>query len=52
MKYDNDIIVCILLFINRLGIAFLKNCNLKKHKIDFSNRRQGVVFLKTRNFKS
>jgi len=37
--------------INHLGIAFLKNCDLKMKKITFLNRKQLGAFLKTRNFK-
>jgi hypothetical protein len=36
---------------NRLRIAFLKNCNLKTQKTAFSNRKQVCVFLKMQNFK-
>jgi hypothetical protein len=36
---------------NRLRIAFLKNCNLKTLKAAFSNHRQWNAFLKTHNFK-
>jgi hypothetical protein len=37
---------------NRLEIAFLKNCDLKTQKITFSNPNQGDAFLKMQNFKS
>jgi hypothetical protein len=36
---------------NRLGIAFLKNCDLKTQKTVFSNRKQLSDFLKIHNFK-
>jgi hypothetical protein len=36
---------------NRLKTAFLKNCDLKKQKSAYSNRRQCGVFLKTQYFK-
>jgi len=36
---------------NRLGIVFLKNYDLKTQKTAFSNCMQGGVFLKTQNFK-
>jgi hypothetical protein len=36
---------------NRLGIAFLKNCDLKMQKTVFSNRTKEVLFGKRRNFK-
>jgi hypothetical protein len=37
---------------NRLRIAFLKNCNVKMQKIVFSNPRKGGAFLKTHNLKA
>jgi hypothetical protein len=36
---------------NRLKIAFLKNCDLKTQKNAYSNRRQLGTFLKTQYFK-
>jgi hypothetical protein len=36
---------------NRLKIAFLKNCDLKTQKSAYSNRRQLGAFLKTQYFK-
>jgi hypothetical protein len=36
---------------NLLKSAFLKNCDLKKQKNAYSNRRQLGVFLKTQYFK-
>jgi hypothetical protein len=36
---------------NRLKTAFLKNCDLKTQKNDYSNRMQYGAFLKTQYFK-
>jgi len=36
---------------NRLGIEFLKNCDLKMQKTTFLNRSQVDSFLKTQYFK-
>jgi len=36
---------------NRLETAFLKNCDLKKQKSTYSNRREYGAFLKTQYFK-